>query len=57
MLVAIAPLYDMDFCRQAELKDLKMGTWDISVLHDSLGRLGTDSWNAGYKKYLDKWTC
>jgi len=48
--------YDMDFCRQAELSNLKMGTWDISVLHGSVGSLGTDSWIAGYKKYLDKWT-
>jgi hypothetical protein len=55
ILVAIALLYDLDFCRQAEAKNLKMGTGDISVVHASCGEHGTDSWIAGYQKYLDKW--
>ena len=29
--------YDMDFCRQAEIKGLRMGTWRISVIHESGG--------------------
>ena len=48
-------LYDVDFCRQAELKGLRMGTWRISVIHESGGRLGTPSWDRAYRKYLDKW--
>lgn len=47
--------YDLDFCRQAEAKNVSMGTWDISVIHESLGGLGGDSWESAYKKYLDKW--
>ena len=48
--------YDMDFCRQAELKGVKMGTWPISVVHGSEGQAEPDdSWKAGYKRYLDKW--
>lgn len=47
--------YDMDFCRQAELRDLRMGTWAISVIHASAGQLGGESWFAAYQKYLDKY--
>jgi hypothetical protein len=47
--------YDMDFCRQAELRDLRMGTWAISVIHASAGQLGSESWFAAYRKYLDKY--
>lgn len=47
--------YDMDFCRQAELRHLKMGTCAISVVHQSPGRLGTPAWLAAYEKYLRKY--
>lgn len=48
--------YDMDFCRQAELKGIKMGTWPISVTHESVGALaGNDTWEKGYQSYLSKW--
>lgn len=46
--------YDMDFCRQAEIKKLRMGTASISVLHESAGGYN-DSWRRSYAKYLDKW--
>ena len=47
--------YDLDFCRQAELKRLKMGTWSLSVIHESKGNIESQSWKNGYKKYLEKW--
>jgi GT2 family glycosyltransferase len=47
--------YDVDFCRQAELKSLKMGTWPISVVHESGGAFGSAAWRAGYERYLRKY--
>ncbi|QGZ55924.1 O-linked N-acetylglucosamine transferase family protein [Paraburkholderia acidiphila] len=47
--------YDMDFCRQAERKGLRMGTWPISVVHESGGAFGTPSWHEGYGQYLRKY--
>jgi GT2 family glycosyltransferase len=47
--------YDMDFCRQAEVLNLKMGTWSISLIHTSGGAFDTPGWRAGYAKYLSKW--
>ncbi len=47
--------YDMDFCRQAESKNLKMGTCGLSVVHESVGRYHTESWRASYEAYLRKW--
>ena len=48
--------YDLDFCRTAEQRGLRMGTWGISVMHESDGAFGTPSWRAGYARYLSKWT-
>jgi hypothetical protein len=47
--------YDMDICRQAELHELRLGTWSISALHASDGRFDTPSWRAAYATYLAKW--
>lgn len=47
--------YDMDLCRQAELKGLKMGTWDIAVMHESGGNYSTSKWIASYQIYVSKW--
>lgn len=47
--------YDMDFCRQAELRQLRMGTCAVSVVHASAGRLGPEAWRSGYEKYLAKY--
>jgi hypothetical protein len=47
--------YDLDFCRQAELKDLRLGTGSVSVLHESDGKFGTPEWRAAYAEYLKKW--
>ena len=47
--------YDMDFCRQAELRGLTLGTADIKIVHQSGGAFGSHDWRASYKKYLDKY--
>jgi len=47
--------YDLDFCRQAEERGIKMGTWAISTIHASAGKLGGDAWRAGYRVYLEKY--
>lgn len=47
--------YDLDFCRQAEIKGLSCGTWDLSLIHASGGNFGSGSWIAAYKNYLKKW--
>ena len=47
--------YDLDFCRQAELLGLRMGTWAISAIHASPGRLGVDAWRSAYVVYLAKY--
>ena len=48
--------YDLDLCRQAEAKGLSMGTWPISVIHESTGNAySSDSWREGYRRYLEKW--
>jgi GT2 family glycosyltransferase len=47
--------YDVDFCRQAEIKGLRMGTWPLSVVHESGGAFGTLAWQDGYRRYLNKY--
>lgn len=47
--------YDLDFCRQAEVLGLSMGTWPISVVHESHGNFHGAAWRAGYAAYLEKW--
>jgi hypothetical protein len=47
--------YDLDFCRSAEQRALRMGTWGISVMHESDGTFGSPAWRAGYARYLSKW--
>ena len=47
--------YDMDICRQAEIKTISCGTWDISIVHESGGNFGSKEWNLAYQKYLNKW--
>ena len=47
--------YDMDFCRQAEVFNLRMGTIPLSLVHESAGNFGSDDWNGAYKQYTKKW--
>jgi tetratricopeptide (TPR) repeat protein len=47
--------YDMDFCRQAELRQVRMGTCAMSVVHASAGELGNEGWRAAYGDYIAKY--
>jgi hypothetical protein len=47
--------YDLDLCRQWETKALTMGTWSVSVVHESGGAYASEAWIAAYKTYLEKW--
>jgi hypothetical protein len=47
--------YDLDFCRQAERAGVTMGTWPVSVIHESKGSFASDGWRRSYETYLDKW--
>jgi GT2 family glycosyltransferase len=47
--------YDLDFCRQAQRADASMGTCPISLVHESKGGFGNESWRRGYERYLAKW--
>ncbi len=47
--------YDLDFCRTARLRELRLGTWPIGITHQSGGAFGTASWWQGYSDYIGKW--
>ncbi|WP_256730435.1 bifunctional 2-polyprenyl-6-hydroxyphenol methylase/3-demethylubiquinol 3-O-methyltransferase UbiG [Pseudomonas sp. ANT_H12B] len=47
--------YDMDFCRSAELNGLSMGTWPLSVVHESGGAFGTPAWRESFRRYQNKY--
>ena len=47
--------YDLDFCRTAREKGLRLGCWPISLTHQSPGGYGDPVWQAGYDAYIAKW--
>lgn len=47
-------LYDLDFCRTATRAGLTIGTWPISVTHESGGDLD-EKWKQARQLYLEKW--
>ncbi|MEN9773900.1 MAG: hypothetical protein RL322_970 [Pseudomonadota bacterium] len=47
--------YDLDLCRQAEQIGLRMGTWDLSLIHCSEGSFQDPRWLTAYQTYLQKW--
>jgi hypothetical protein len=47
--------YDLDFCRQARLLDLKLGVWPIAITHMSGGNYDDASWSDIGKHYHAKW--
>lgn len=47
--------YDMDFCRSASAKGLRLATWPIAITHQSEGGFGSNGWIENYKKYIGKW--
>jgi GT2 family glycosyltransferase len=47
-------LYDLDFCRTAKSRGLRVGTWPIALTHRSHGEYGA-RWAALQDIYLAKW--
>ena len=47
--------YDLDFCRQAELMGLRMGTWSIPLVHESGGNFNSPRWIDAKSRYFEKW--
>lgn len=47
--------YDMDFCRTARQRGLRLGTWPICLTHQSVGSFDTPHWHQKYAAYLKKW--
>ncbi len=47
--------YDMDFCRSARQRGLRLGTWPICLTHQSEGAFGTQQWSQKYRAYIEKW--
>ncbi|MBK6615775.1 glycosyltransferase [Ottowia sp.] len=47
--------YDLDFCRTARARGLKLGTWPLAVTHQSGGAFGSPGWKSAYQTYLAKW--
>ena len=47
--------YDLDFCRTARQAGLRLGTWPLSITHQSGGAFGGDRWSEMYQAYLAKW--
>ena len=47
--------YDLDFCRTAIQNGLRVGTWPISMTHQSGGRIGSNQWYEQYDLYIEKW--
>lgn len=47
--------YDLDLCRSAEHKGLRMGVEPLAVTHLSGGAFRTPDWEKAYSDYLKKW--
>ena len=47
--------YDLDFCRTARQKGLRLGTLMTSVMHESAGNFGISAWQKAMANYLLKW--
>lgn len=47
--------YDLDFCRSARQRGLRLGTWPICLTHQSGGAFGTEQWIHKYRLYIEKW--
>lgn len=47
--------YDMDFCRNARQRGLRLGTWPICLTHQSERPFGSPEWSESYYAYIEKW--
>ena len=48
-------LYDLDFCRTARLRGLRLSTWPILVSHGSGGNFDSEEFRTAARLYLHKW--
>lgn len=48
-------LYDLDFCRAAAAAGLTLGTWPITLTHNSQGAWDAGAFRSAARAYLDKW--
>lgn len=47
--------YDMDWCRSADERGLRLGTIALSVVHQSGGNFSSSAWREAYQVYQAKW--
>ncbi|GAP36441.1 glycosyltransferase [Piscinibacter sakaiensis] len=47
--------YDLDLCRSARRAGLRLGTWPITLTHQSGGSFGSEAWQQGRDAYFAKW--
>ena len=47
--------YDLDFCRSARSKGLRLGTWPICLTHQSGGAFNSPAWLEKLRVYREKW--
>ena len=47
--------YDLDFCRVALQRGLRLGTWPISITHNSGGAFDTEEFRRHARAYIAKW--
>lgn len=47
--------YDLDLCRQLEKENIKMGTFDMSIIHESPGSFNDPRWIDAMNTYFKKW--
>ena len=47
--------YDLDFCRSATARGLRLGTWPICLTHQSGGAFDTPAWFEKCNEYIKKW--
>lgn len=47
--------YDLDFCRTATSKGLRLGTWPIALTHNSGGAFDAEQFKHAARQYLGKW--
>ncbi|MFM7312868.1 MAG: hypothetical protein ACKO0M_06840 [Cyanobium sp.] len=48
--------YDVDFCRSVTDAGLSLGTYPVSLTHQSVGNFDGEDWNQQYIEYSRKWT-
>lgn len=49
-------LYDIDFCRQADMAGLDLITHPVLITHASPGNFGTPAWKDAARLYRQKWS-